>query len=163
MSLKKISSFQHSIISSIEDLLNRIDLYQLHEKSFIEITEKYIAISLLHVDDTDTVVTVNILREHISLWYSEWELRFNNDPEITSPYDLPLNQFHLILENCLEGDYYVDNYYYKDMRLLSTMHLAGIERIPTRTISIFYKFYLWFYKKKITVKRHIYLSFFPHN
>ena len=162
-SLKNISSFQHSIIRSIEDLLNRIDLDQLHEKSFIEITEKYIAISLLHVKDNDTIITINILRERVSLWYSECELKFNKDPDIISNFDLPVDQFHLTLENCLKGNYYADDYYYKKKRLFSVMHLGGVERTQTVIINIFYKFYVWFYKSEITFKRDNYLAFFSHN
>jgi hypothetical protein len=144
--------FQSVILKNIEELLDQIYLTVLSTYSYIEIKKNVIIVSFVHKQDSDTIVTLNILESHATLWYSACNIYFDKD--------LDINYFKQIYKNCLLGNYETTDFYLKKKIIFSSTTLLNnnIEKcIIPRTF--FYKVYIWLYKKNFTLKKIKYKSF----
>src|ERR1700744_5237231 len=92
----RISYFKSLVLNSIEELLDRVDINIISENSYIEIRKNIVTISLVHKDDNDSIVTLNILEDHVTLCFSDNEILFEKE-------DIDLDYLKDIYFKCLVG------------------------------------------------------------
>jgi hypothetical protein len=150
-SLNGKSNFQSTILNEIKSLTSEVNFAMLSEYSYVDVNDKHISISLVHLKDADTIITINVFRDRISFWYSSCDIVFENDETFDIVY------FKKFYQKCLLGDYFTDDFYYKGKHLLSVTNLLG--QRCTIPFSMLYKFYFFLFEKQITMKRVSYCSF----
>ncbi|ASU35278.1 hypothetical protein MuYL_3393 [Mucilaginibacter xinganensis] len=146
------SKFQSWILDNIEMLLNQIDENTLSNESSVEADGQLMTIYLVHKMDSDTIVILNILKDHVSLWVGENNLYFDINSDI--------NYFKDIYLNCLKGDYETTEYFFKDKLIFSITYLLKYNDVQfIKSHTFFYPFYKWLYKGKFILKHSKYKSF----
>lgn len=149
---RRQSKFQSDILNAIFPLLLKINLDDLSSYSFIKKTNDYVSISLVHKDDTDTNITLNVFKDHVNLNYISFINGYDDDFDIT--------EFSNIYESCLLGDYSIIEFYAGRKLILSRAssenpHLDG-DILPN---SIWHKLYFWLYKDKFVLETVKFKSF----
>jgi len=146
------SKFQQNVLTNIENLLDRVDLKRLNSSSFIEAEKGTITIYLVHELDKNTIVILNILENHASLWFGENNIYLDEHSDT--------GYLGSIYKDCLEGLYRTDDYYIKRKLIFSITYMLNykdIRFLSARTP--FYLFYKWFYKGAYIQKTVEYKSF----
>jgi len=149
--LNGTSNFQSTILNEIKSLTRSVNFTALSEYSYVNVNDKHITISLVHVEDADTVVAINVFRDRVSLWYSSCEIAFENDETFDILY------FTKFYQKCLSGEYVTDDFYYKEKLLFSITTLLEEQCIVPSTM--FYKLYVFLFKRQIVKKTVSYQSF----
>ena len=149
------SSFQSLILKNIIGFLSKIDVSVLSETSFIELLDsKMITVSLVHKDDADTIVTLNVFSEHATLWYTSCDIYFDDYSG-----DFKINEFKKIYKNCLSGKYETIEFYLKNKLIYSSTSLLDYEKTCIVPNVLFSKFYKKMFKGKFIEKRVRFKSF----
>lgn len=146
------SNFQTTVLNEIKSLTSKVNFAVLSEYSYVDVNDKHITISLVHLKDADTIITINIFRDRVSFWYGSCEIIFENDETFDILY------FKKFYQKCLLGDYFTEDFYYKRKHLFSVTNLLDKQSITP--ISMFYKFYFFLFEKQIIMKRVSYYSFY---
>ncbi len=148
---KKTTHFQSSLLSKIAPLLEKVNLDDLRNTSIVEANDYVITISLVHKDDMDTIITLNISRDHASLWYTSCDLYVSDD------FDMDF--FYEIYEKCLYGNYETNDVYYKKKLIYSVTIINESDITCTLPYSFFYKIYIRYFKMSLTYKTIKFKSF----
>ena len=141
----RISYFKSFVLNSIEELLDRVDISSLSRNSYIEIKKNVVIISLVHKDDNDSIVALNILEDHVTLCFSDNEIRFEKE-------NIDLSYLKDLYLKCLIGGYETTDLYYKEKLIYCSTILIGTDIIRSVPRSLFYRVYIWFYKKDLVAK-----------
>lgn len=148
----KLTKFQSNILDSILPLLLKINLSDLSDYSFINESNNCINISLVHKDDNDTNITLNVFEGHVQLNYTSCVISYEDNFDI--------EEFSNIYKSCLLGNYTLIEFYVGRKLILSktsseNTHLN--EFIIPHTV--FYKAYFWYYKNKFVFNTVNFKSF----
>ncbi|MGF7080065.1 hypothetical protein [Mucilaginibacter sp. UYCu711] len=144
------SDFQFLILRNIEEMLDGVNISLFSQHSFIDTTKDSITISLVHKDDSDTIATLNIFTDRISLWYGSCEINFDS-------FDLDINYFKDVYQDCLNGNYITTDFFLRNKLIYSstTLTTSGKKCL----MPFFYRLYIKFYQRKFTSKQVHYKSF----
>ncbi|MDP9080018.1 MAG: hypothetical protein M3O71_21540 [Bacteroidota bacterium] len=146
------SDFQALVLDNFENLFSKINISWLDDKSFIEIESKVITIYLIHKEDQDTIVILNIFKKHISLWVGENNLYFDEDVDFSYLKD--------VYFDCLAGNYKTTDYYYKKRIVFSNTFFLNHKELHFRSSrSFFYFVTKYFFKDSYILKELSYKSF----
>lgn len=148
----RISYFKSLVLKSIEETLDRVNLSILSTNSYIEISKNIVIISLVHKDDKDSIVSLNILEDHVTLCFSDNEIRFEKE-------NIDLDYLKGLYLKCLTGEYETTDLYYKEKLIYCSAKILDTDIIIRTPRSLVYTIYVWFYYKYLITKTVKFRSF----
>lgn len=147
--IAKTTKFQSLILANIDGFIDNIDLLILDDHSFINIDSgNLITLSLLHKEDIDTNVTLNIFADYATLWYTSCKIHFD---DYTGAFDV--DNFREIYKNCLLGNYTTTDYYLNEKLIYSSTRLLGTDKNCVSPNVFFSRFYIRFFAHKFIEKQ----------